>query len=158
MDNPSVTQAYIKMSDFTKPSGPEGGTPGGSPAIIRAADDAQTTRGLMRENESAIILARAGYNVEQKPAVPGKENPDYKIEGRIFDCYAPSTAKVYNIVDTIAAKVGSGQADRIVLNLDDSKVSLEALRQQFISNPIPGLQEIIIIKEGIILEFFPFSE
>ncbi len=85
------------MTDLTKPSGPEGGAPAwGYPAIIRATDDAQTTRGLMRENESAIILARAGYSVEQKPTVPGKENPDYKIEERIFDCYAPSTAKVYN--------------------------------------------------------------
>jgi hypothetical protein len=146
------------MTNFTRPSGPEGGTPRGFPAIIRATDDAHTTRGLRRENESAITLALAGYNVEQKPAVPGKENPDYKIEGRIFDCYAPSTPKVYNIVDTIAAKVGSGQADRIVLNLDDSKASLEALRQQLTSNPIPDLREIIVIKGETILEFFPFSE
>ena len=145
------------MTNPTRPSGPEGGTPGGFPAIIRATDDAQTSRGLIRENESAIILARAGYNVEQKPTVSGKENPDYKIEGRIFDCYAPSTAKVYNIVDTIASKVGKGQTDRIVLNLDDSKVSLEALRQQLTSNPIPNLLEIIIIKGETILEFFPFD-
>jgi hypothetical protein len=85
------------MSDLTKPSGPEGGTPGGYPTQIRANDDGDTTRGKLRENESAIILARLGYNIEQNPPVSEDKNPDYQIEGRIFDCYAPSTSNSYNM-------------------------------------------------------------
>lgn len=57
------------MTNLTRPSGPQGGTPGGSPTQIRANDDEDTTRGKLRENESAIALARFGYNIEQNPSV-----------------------------------------------------------------------------------------
>ena len=46
-------------------------------------------------------------------------------------------------------KVDTGQADRIVLNLDDTaSLSLDDMRQQLTSYPIPGLQEVIGIKHG----------
>ena len=143
------------MTNRTRPSGEPGGVPSGSPTRIEPKDDAETTRGKMRENETAVIMARAGYNVEQRPSIAGDKEPDYAIEGRIFDCYAPITAKAYNIAETISGKVGQGQTDRIILNLDDSNVSFAELREHLASNPIPGLQEIIVVKDGNIIEFFP---
>ncbi|CAD5945272.1 tRNA nuclease CdiA-2 [Planktothrix tepida] len=141
----------------TQPSGQTGGRPTGSPAKIRVHDDVDTIRGKCRENESAIILANAGYNVEQNPAISGDKEPDYKIEGRIFDCYAPSTANFYNIIETIRSKVERKQASRIILNLADSKVSVKNLKQQLIESSIEGLEEIIIItKDAQIIPFFPF--
>ena len=143
------------MTNRTRPSGEPGGVPSGPPTRIEQKDDTETTRGKRRENETAATLASAGYNVGQHPYVPGRENPDYAIEGQIFDCYAPITAKAYNIVELIRKKVGKGQADRIVLNLDDSEVDTEELREQLKSSPIPALQEIIVVKAGKIIEFFP---
>jgi len=80
----------------------------------------------MRENDSAVLLARAGYRVEQKPVVPGRKEPDYRIEGRIFDNYAPSTSRARNIrrIERVEIwdlirkdKVVAEQASRIILNL-----------------------------------------
>jgi hypothetical protein len=141
----------------TMPSGQPGGVPSGPLALSRPNDDEPTKRGLLRENESAKIIASAGYKIEQKPTPPlgSGKNPDYLIEGRIFDCYAPETANAYNIVDTIAVKVGKGQTNRIILNLDDSTVSIEKIRNQLTSTVIPGLEEIFIIKNNQLFPFFP---
>ncbi len=146
------------MSSHTQPSGQPGGKPSGLPTPLRDNDDAATRRSLMRENESAILLAEAGYLVEQNPSVSGRKKPDYKIEGKIFDCYAPTTKNAYNIVDTIREKVEGGQSDRIVLNLDDSQVGPDALVEELNSIPIPKLQEILIVSDASIIEFFPFED
>jgi hypothetical protein len=58
-------------------------------------------------------------------------------------------------VDTIAVKVGKGQTNRIILNLDDSTVSIEKIRNQLTSTVIPGLEEIFIIKNNQLFPFFP---
>jgi hypothetical protein len=110
----------------------------------------------MRENESADVLARAGYRVEQNPVVEGAKEPDYRIEGRIFDNYAPSTDRARNIWESIRKdKVARGQADRIILNLDDSSIELATLRLQFNDWPMRGLKEIIIVRDGQVIPFWP---
>jgi hypothetical protein len=109
----------------------------------------ENLRSAQRENESARILAENGYDVEQRPITkPNRKNPDYKINGEYADCYAPSTDKVRSIRDSIAGKVNKGQADRIVLNLEDSPVTVEAMKKQLLENPIDNLRELIIIKDG----------
>jgi hypothetical protein len=121
-------------------------------------DDAETTRALRRQNEAAVVLALAGYDVEQHPVVPGGKRPDYRIEGRTFDCYAPSSGRARNIATNVAEeKVWAGQADGIVLVLDDSSVSLEALRTQLSHFPIAGLREIIVVWGNRVVPFFPFD-
>ena len=109
----------------------------------------------MRENESADILARAGYRVEQNPVVPGSKEPDYRIEGRIFDNYAPSTSRARKIWSEVQDKILDEQADRIVLNLDDSPVTLQVLKRQFNDWPMPGLKEVIVVRGGTIIPFWP---
>lgn len=130
--------------------------PGGRPTHINEKNDADTKRSLQRENESASTLAKAGYDVEQNPSVPGDKNPDYRIEGQIFDNYAPKTGNARNIADTIEGKVLSGQTDRVVLNLTDSAVDPAKLRAQLRDWPIEGLKEVIVIdKQGNVIHFYP---
>lgn len=111
----------------------------------------------MRENESARVLADNGYHVEQNPLrrSNGKE-PDYKINGEYADCMAPSTSNARNIAGRIKKeKVDRGQADRIILNLDDSKVTIEAMKKQLLDWPIPGLKQVIAIKDGTVILLLP---
>lgn len=144
-------------STRTVPSAHGAGVPRGYPARIRPHDDASTRRSLQRENESATILAKAGYAVEQRPPpLPNGKRPDYIIEGEYFDNYAPSTSSARNIASSIEReKVAVGQAERIILNLDDSNASLADLSQQLAKYPIFGLKEVIVIKNGQVLSLFP---
>lgn len=88
----------------------------GKPETWRKKDDPATKRGRRLENEAATALAQAGYDVEQNPSVPGSKNPDYKIEGKVFDCAAPTTADAYSIWSNIRKKkVETGQADRVII-------------------------------------------
>lgn len=116
-------------------------------------------RGRLRENESADVLARHGYAVLQNPPPrPNGKNPDYLIEGEYFDCYAPATPNVDEIRSKINRKVVSGQADRIVLNLDDTTVGVAELRQLLERRPITNLREIKVIKNGVVTDFYPFDD
>ena len=143
----------------TVPSGKP--NPGNKPRGRRT--DAHPTkkkdRPLRRENESADTLSQHGYDVEQNPPPkPNGKEPDYKIEGEYFDNYAPSSKNLDNIRDEVSGKVKEGQADRIVLNLDDCPRSMEDIRGVLERKPINGLKEILVVKDGKVVPFFPFSE
>jgi hypothetical protein len=87
------------------------------------------------------------------------KNQIIKLKERYLTAiYAPETPDAYNIVETIRRKVGRRQCDRIVLNLDDSQVSQDSMIAQLKNNPIANLQEIIIVSNGSIIEFFPFDD
>lgn len=96
------------------------GKPQGKRTKILDQDDAATRRSIARENESADILAREGYNLEQNPDVPGSKRPDYKIDGKIYDNYAPSTSNPRNIWNEVEGKIMRGQTKNFVINLKDS--------------------------------------
>lgn len=131
-------------------------TPSGNPTRIPSNESPENKLALQRENESAEILAKDGYNVEQQPGVPGIKNPDYRIEGQIFDNYAPTTENARNIAKGIQKKVDTGQADRIVLNLSDSPVDLAKMSAQFHDWPIQGLKEVKVIDaQGNVIDFYP---
>ena len=130
--------------------------PGGFATRINSLDEPENKLALLRENESAAILARAGYKVEQNPTIRGTtRNPDYLIEDKVFDCYSPTNSKPRSIATTLEGKIKKGQAERFVLNLEDSKVDMAALRQQLTQYPVAGLQEIIIVKQNKVVPFFP---
>lgn len=138
-------------SKVPDPNAKPGGTP--TPAHPTKKKD----RALRRENESADTLARNGYDVAQNP--PGKwsgKNPDYKIEGRYFDNYAPSSKDLDNIRDEISNKVKERQADRVVLNLDDCPRTQAEIEGVLRRKPIQGLKEIIIVRNGQVVPFYPF--
>lgn len=132
------------------------GKPQGNPENIPKNASAETRRAITRQNESADQLAQKGYEVEQGPAVPGSRNPDYKINGKVFDCYAPSGGNARNIASEMQKKVERLQTDRVVLNLSDSSVDVAKMRAQLHDWPTPGLKEVISIdKYGNVLHLFP---
>jgi hypothetical protein len=52
-------------------------------------------------------------------------------------------------------KVMTGQSPRIVLNLDDSAVEIEALNAQLRAHPIDGLLEVMVIRDQRLMQLFP---
>jgi hypothetical protein len=141
--------------DFTRPSGDEGGEPTGRRSINETNATSEMKRGIERENASADLLAKKGYKVQQNPDVPGGKKPDYRIEGRTFDNYAPTTDNPRGIVQGINAKVGSGQADRIVLNLSDSKAMPFQVRQALNDYGSKSLREVIVISQDGSVSRYP---
>lgn len=143
--------------------------PEGNPKKPTSKDkDPNNLRAITRENESANVLAQNGYRIKQlsdstKGKVPGVKKPDFEIEGKVFDNYAPSANKPARGIwaelrdKIIDPKTGAKQADRFVVNMNDSKLTIEQLKQQFKDFPLPGLNEIIIIKDGKVVPFFPFK-
>ncbi|SET99501.1 hypothetical protein [Stigmatella erecta] len=154
---------HVQENSPTRPSLPPNphAKPGGKRTELSPSDDAPTKRSILRENEAADLLARNGYQVRQNPPVPGRRNPDFEIEGRIFDNYAPSTDSPRNIWSELNLNkvnpVGRPrQADRIVLDLRDSPVDMKALTRQFRDWPMPNLREVLVIsKDGKIVPFWP---
>jgi Contact-dependent growth inhibition CdiA C-terminal domain/Pre-toxin TG len=142
--------------DITKPSRALGESPRGDRTPINPRASRDTQRGLQRENESADLLAQKGYDVVQNPpTLPNGKNPDYLIEGKTFDNLAPITSNPNQIRIGISDKVSGGQADRIILNMDDSKVNLGELRNLLDRKPVSELKEIIIVRDGKVIPFFP---
>jgi Contact-dependent growth inhibition CdiA C-terminal domain len=104
-----------------------------------------------------VTVARAGYRIEQNPTpadvaqarqVAGdtgdpRRNPDYLIEGRVFDCSAahPETS-VRSIWSAVRKKIREEQTQRVLLNLEGWNGDLTALRRQFDDWPISGLKEV----------------
>ncbi|HVH21674.1 MAG TPA: hypothetical protein VNA11_04380, partial [Pseudonocardia sp.] len=112
-DEPSVEGGSGTAPDRTLPSRrPDpAAEPSGRAASPNPKDNAEKVRGLQRQNESARILAKAGYAVEQLPEskVQGEKNPDFRIEGQIFDNYAPSGGRTHNFANRIQDKVDDNQ-------------------------------------------------
>jgi len=120
----------------------------------------ENKRSLQRENESADRLVDNGYHVEQNPIIKTSDNlkegvhPDYRINGEIFDHYAPNNkADVEQIRHQISRKIKRPQTYRVVLNLDDSQASLPSIQTMFLTRkPIPKLQQLIIVKNEQIIQ------
>ncbi len=163
---PRVKQPH-EVAPSRKPN--EASQPLGVADKVPAKADAELTRGITRQNEAANTLSKNGYQVEQKPQITETDKmnnpwfnkdkkPDFKVEGEIFDAYAPSASKSgNNIRKEIELKVEEGQTRRIVLNMDDSKVSLDELRKAIWNKPIIELEQILVIKDGKVTKFFPFK-
>lgn len=108
----------------------------------------ENIRSLNRENESAQILSKSGFNVEQNPIVAGRKDPDYRINGEVFDNYAPKSGSVRNIHSEVKRKVTSGQTTNVVINISDTTVSVPAIQQQLTKCPIMGLDKVIVVDKS----------
>jgi len=73
----------------------------------------------------------------------------------ILDNYAPSPAKTpRGVYSVLADKIEAKQANSFVVNLDDSPLTIDALRQQFDMYPLTGLDEVIFLRNGQIIGTF----
>ncbi len=147
----------------TTPSGKPhpGNQPRGPKAALGPRDKNEANvRSFRLENEAAVTLAKNGYDVEQIPRrTDGTKSADYVIEGKKFDCYAPSSGRAFNIWRNVERdKVKRGQTDRVIINIDapDIHVSVGDLRRQFQDYPLPGLTEAkVIAPGGAIVDIYP---
>ncbi|OPX41865.1 hypothetical protein CLHUN_42640 [Ruminiclostridium hungatei] len=155
----NVEQAMKNGSKFTEPTLALGDKPKGVYEAVTG--DAEMIRSITRQNEAADFLANEGYNIEMLPyktngngyGVKPSSNPDYLIDGQVFDCYSPKTINLRTIWDTVVGKT-ENQARRVILNLDDYTGSLDDLAKQFNDWPIDGLDELLVIKDGKIARLF----
>ncbi|WBB70727.1 hypothetical protein [Micromonospora sp. WMMD812] len=117
-------------------------------------------RSLQLENEGADKIADKGYQIHQNPTRlevaearlrtgdvgDAQTDPDYLIEGHVFDCYSPTPSRpVRGVWSGIADKIDSGQTERVVLNLKDWRGDVSALRHQFDDWPIERLKELVAL-------------
>lgn len=127
--------------------------PNGTKTEINPRADETEQQSIERENESAKILASAGYDITQNPipktAAEGTKKPDYRISTVLFDCYAPMSEKGETIMSKISEKVKSRQANGIVLDLRylQERVSnlRNLIRERLEYSKIPGLSQVIAI-------------
>jgi hypothetical protein len=124
-----------------------GAVPEGEPERINPASAAVNQESLRLQNHSAVVLARAGYRVRQLPRIEGWVSPDYEIEGRRFDCYAPlqetDPGRMRNV---LGKKIKKGEADRFVVNLDRSPWDADDLRRELARNRPSRLREVLVVK------------
>lgn len=141
----------------TQPSGqPDpNATPGGTPTNTEAGSPKQQ-EGHRIENDSATILARAGYKINQntgEKGVNGTSDPDYNMEGKLWDCYAPNSDKRDNVRGELRDKVKK-QSGSIVINMERSPMSVDEMKA--LLPHVKGLEEAKIIdKNGNIIDAFP---
>lgn len=144
-------------SGHTQPSGqPDpNATPGGTPTDTTMGSPKQQ-EGHRIENDTATILARAGYNIKQntgEKGVNGTSDPDYNIEGKLWDCYAPSSDKRDNVRSELRDKVKK-QSGSIVINMERSPMSVDEMKA--LLPHVKGLEEAKIIdRNGNIIDAFP---
>ncbi|MFI0213556.1 CdiA C-terminal domain-containing protein [Streptomyces lydicus] len=78
------------------------------------------------------------------------------MNGKVFDCYSPSSGSARNIAGEIQGKIDKEQTERVVLNLSDSPVDISKMNAQLHDWPNPGLKEVIAIdKDGNIQHLYP---
>lgn len=148
-------------ANHTEPSLPSGGKPKGS---YTKGD----SHGVKKENETADLLADRGYDIKMLDEVEGgngygiKEtsNPDFLIEGKVFDCYSPTVdTNVDNIIRNIRTKTKT-QAESIVLNLDGfpsvkvNEVTEGILRKANSNGDLKNLKELLMVKDGVITRVY----
>jgi hypothetical protein len=157
---PLPHEVVLKMrADLAQPSlPPDAGRLATGRVKIFASDEPGNQANLRKQQQAGDHLAQAGYHVEHEPRIPGAaKHPDYLIEGKVFDCYAPVTTDPDAIWYTVKQKVSKGQADRIVLTLQGNpSVDLGALKRVFGNYPMLGLKELIVVTpEGGVVHLWP---
>lgn len=111
-----------------------------------------TFKGYKVEMLDEVVPEGNGYGI--KP----ETNPDYLIEGKVFDCYSPDEGSVKNIIGEINKKTKK-QAVNLILNLEAYEGNVEELIQVIlrVANPygdLKHLEELYIIRGGELIDIF----
>jgi hypothetical protein len=161
---PAQTQDLLTVR-----TGRPGGAPTGRAKRIEPGEDDNVRRSLEMENSGAVVLADRAYRIQQSPSAADvararlesgdvgdtNKEPDYLLEGRVFDCYSPvNPAKnARGIHSEAKKKVEEGQTQRVVVNLESWRGDMSALEKQFAEWPVPGLKEVkVITQDGDIVQ------
>ncbi|WP_341347215.1 hypothetical protein [Paenibacillus sp. FSL H3-0469] len=157
----SEGRGNIPNTKLTEPSLPKGGKPKGNYTI-------GDSHGIKKESETADLMADQGYDIKILDEVNGgngfgikeSSNPDFLIEGKVFDCYAPTIETNLDNILRNTTKKTKTQAERIVLNLDQfpsekvAEIIQGILRKANSDGDLKNLKELFIVKDGEITRVF----
>jgi hypothetical protein len=132
--------------------------PGGRPTEVPPNQREDIKTAVRRENESAVHLARAGYEVEQNPPPrpDSGKRPDYRIEGEYFDNYAPNVGTAENVASTTHQKANVAQAERIILNTSDMQADLGDVQARLHEITDTDLKEVFVMTaDGHMSRIYP---
>jgi filamentous hemagglutinin len=157
----------VKLTEPSMKPNPEAEPSGHRESVNYKQKDINNILASEGENEAAQVFIKNGYKTEQKPQVLLTDDirlssePDYRIEGEIFDCYTPvgSDKGVRGMWSEVYRKVViERQTKRVVINLEKSQWNggIETLIKQFQDWEISGLIEVFAIDvDGTIVRIFP---
>ncbi len=158
--------ADLDPDDITRRTGEKGGEPTGEPERKPKASR-ETQEALKAEIEAGDILAKEGYPTEYQPKLLERDlaeglnrekNPDLRVDGKIYDAYAPFTDNLDTIRGRISDKIKSCQTRRVVvtLKLTDDSVTVERLIRRLETKQIKNLKELFVIDKQKFVRHFIF--
>ncbi|GGG14106.1 hypothetical protein GCM10010912_68170 [Paenibacillus albidus] len=159
----TVNGGSVELIKPSRIGNPEA-VPSGTKTKIPSNADNATKQSLELENDAADQLAKKGYDIEQNPKVRESDgvdlnrDPDFRIEGKIFDCYSPTENKgIRGIWSEVQEKVVvKQQTKNVVINLKKWSGDVSALLEQFKKWEISGLEEVLAItRDGDTISIFP---
>lgn len=146
-----------RLPGITRASGEMGGEPMGPRSVNQPNVKSNQKTSTRNENPMADRLASAGYRVIQNPRIPPEQmiergldfekNPDYIVEGRVFDLYTPFTETAKQVYLGITVKINDKQTDRVVVDLRHTQTTRAELEAELKAYPIEGLKEVITVTE-----------
>ncbi|MEU4159796.1 hypothetical protein [Actinoplanes sp. NPDC026670] len=135
---------------------------------LKPDDKTDNRRSVERENATAVHLADKGFHLHQRPTKPQVaeartdtgdvgnplSDPDYLLEGRVFDCYSPTPDKpIRGVWWQTQDKAVKEQTQRVVLDLMFWRGDFGALQKQFDDWPIKDLKEVkAILPSGEVVQ------
>jgi len=127
---------------------PQVGSSKGEPELPPKNASSDMVRSIKRQNEAAMSLAQAGYDVEQLANTGRKgANPDLRIDGELADVASARTRSAGSVLMTINDKVKK-QASSVVINLADSPLAIDQITSVLVVKPVDGLKKLYIMKSG----------
>jgi hypothetical protein len=141
----------VTPSQAPDPNRKSEGTPRPVKSDPQGYNEKEQARSDIRENESAQIMAQNGYQtVQNPPPKPNGKKPDYAIEEEYVDCYSPNPESgERSFYSKIEQKVNEEQVDIIVLNMSDaSHISTDFVEKTLKADPILGLRQVFILRNG----------
>ncbi|SNZ21115.1 hypothetical protein, partial [Cohaesibacter gelatinilyticus] len=108
---------------------------------------------IRHERRAGYILAQTEDVIFQPEVVPDdglsmKSEPDYRINGDIWDCYSilANQTSAGGIRSGIWKKVrGKQQTKRLIIDMTETPVTLQELSDELAQHPVKGLVEVMII-------------
>ena len=152
----------VSNSGLTEPSLTKGGKL--TEKEIEMLTSKDNVLGHKRELETAELFRAEGYDIkileELKEGngygIKKNSNPDFLIENKVFDCYAPEASQPKNVIKEIGKK-NKTQSERIVLNLDGYKGNIDDLKSNILrktNGDLRRLKEVMVTKDGKITRWF----
>jgi hypothetical protein len=128
--------------------------PEGEPEIApRASADVQES--LDYQERTALALARAGYRVRRLPNTGHGVNPDFEVEGQIFDCYTPNRGTTAESAVTRVRKKSKLQSSRFVINLDRGGLDSGEVRARLLASRPSRVREVLVVENDTVSRVWP---